>query len=294
MSFWSALALFAVIPVGGIFEFRGVAWSALLADPQWGLMIAFLAPATALFGAMLHQVALRGGSAQGPLTAWDRRAPLAWLALGASLIPLLLTYGTLRPLAVGLFQDTSFAPPHFEVFPGLDSIRGVFAAARLPRWGILLNPLSAALFSCASIFWVGSRSFRGPIPFGKGSRGPGGFRVALTLVSARLWLVALSSLFVFLYLGGGAIPALSQGRMVNWVSPYFGLGFAQIICFAVQAVTFCVKWIIVLKFWVMLASRIDAWPEGRIEQFCRRFLIPGALLDIAMTVFFLIRLGNEA
>ena len=58
--------------------------------------------------------------------------------------------------------------------------------------------------------------------------------------------------------------------------------------------TFCVKWIIVLKFWVMLASRIDAWPEGRIEQFCRRFLIPGALLDIAMTVFFLIRLGNEA
>jgi len=293
VSFWSALTLFAVIPLGGVFEFRGEAWSALLADPPWGLMLAFVAPAAALFGSLLYQVSVGGDSTHVTLSAWDRRAPLACLGLGASLIPLLLTYGTLRPVAIGLIQDASFAPPDFEVFPGLDSIRSVFAAARLPRWGLLLNPLSAALFFCASLFWVGSPSFRGSVPSDQGGGGGGGFGAALALVSARLWILALSALFVFLYLGGGAVPALSQGRMVEWISPHFGLGFAQIICFAVQAATFVLKWVIVLRLWVTLASRSEAWPEVRVQKICRRFLIPGALLDIALTVFLLIRLGNE-
>ena len=293
ISFWSALALFAVIPVGGVFEFRGEAWSALLADPPWGLMVAFIAPAAALFGSLLRQVAVAGDSAHGRLSAWDRRAPLACLALGASLIPLLLTYGTLRPLAIGLIQDASFASADFEALLGLDSIRSVFTAARLPRWGLLLNPLSAALFFCASLLFVGSRSFQGPVRSDQGDGGGGGLGAALVLVSARLWILALSALFVFLYLGGGAIPALSQGRIVDWIAPYFGLGFAQIICLAAQAATFVLKWVIVLKFWVMLASRSDVWPESRVQKLCRRVLIPGALLDLAMTIFVLIRLGNE-
>ena len=293
ISFWSALSLFAVIPVGGVFEFRGEAWSALLADPPWGLMLAFVAPAAALFGSLLHQIAVAGDPTDGTLSDWDRRAPLAWLSMGASLIPLFLTYGTLKPLSVGLIQDASFASPEFEVFLGFDSIRSVFASARLPGWGLLLNPLSAALFFLASLFLVRSRSFQGSVRSHQDSGEYGGFGAALVLVSARLWVLALTALFVFLYLGGGAIPALSQGRMVEWISPHFGLGFAQIICFAAQAATFFLKWVIVLKFWVMLASRSDAWPEGRVQTICRRFLIPVALLDIAMTVFFLIRIGNE-
>ncbi|MDG2051334.1 MAG: hypothetical protein P8M78_14345 [Myxococcota bacterium] len=294
ISFWSALVLFAIVPVGGAFQFRGGAWSALLADPRWGLLLAFLAPAVGLFGATLHRVLGAGYGIHSPSTEWDRRAPLAWLAMGASLIPILLTYGTLQPLEIGLRQDILFTPADSSFLRGLDPLPEAVQALRLPGWGLVLNPPSGVLFFLSSFFLVGSSSFQGPIR-SEGINGiSGGVGAMLTLFSSRLWLLAFTSLFVFIYLGGGAIPGLAQIQIVAWVSPYYGSGFAQILCLAVQAATFFVKWVVVLRLWIALASKWSSWSECRIQRLCRRVLLPGALLDTAVTVLLLIRLGSGA
>jgi len=295
---WLAVAaLFAVIPFAGRYAIVHGEVTLALADPEWGLSLALVAPSLAILG-----VALAGVSAGGPeaLLGGVRAATqgaASLLALAASLLPMLVLYGTLRPIEAGLWQDAVIPFGRVLDVVGVRAPAWLPAGAGLPAWGALLNPPALVCFFVASMMLVAKPPFDGP--FGRDLTGGvstavSGARAAILDLTGRAWTLAFGCLTVLLFLGGWSLPWIPQATLTSWIEPHLGAGFAAGVAAAVHLASFLVKLALVVRVQVWLRWSLPAWRDDQVRALCLRGLVPIALLDVLVTLAVLAALGEGA
>jgi NADH-quinone oxidoreductase subunit H len=290
VSLFAGLGAFAMIPFGGRYAIGHEPTSLVVADPQWGGLGVVVAAAAAGLGVALTGIAgARGESLLGGVRA-GVQSMAGVLALTASLLPMWVLFETMQPSAIGAWQDA--------VIPLVVVPEWWSAGIGLPAWGLIINPLAFAAFVAASLVVIGRPPFDAafsPTELAGGVLSElSGFRRLAVLVANHVWTLVLAGLGTLVFLGGWSIPWLTQSTLVGAIEPYFGSGFAELLCAVVHVGCFITK--LAVMVFAMLSVRWS-FPRLRADQvmaLCFRLLIPLGLLNAWLTIAVAIALGGEA
>src|SRR5262245_64670442 len=152
------------------------------------------------------------------------------VTMGLSVVGVFMVFGTLKLTDMAIAQDQTFRLLGFlEVLFGLP-VPAWLDWIRLPAWGIFLQPLAFVLFLTA----IMAENKRPPfdLPEGESEIIAGyhleysGMRFGLFYTAEFLEVPVIGALVATLFLGGWAIPWLSQETLIGAVSGAFGIGFA--------------------------------------------------------------------
>ncbi len=110
-----------------------------------------------------------------------------------------------------------------------------------------------------------------------------GMRFGLFYMSEFIEVVVIAGVVVSLFLGGWAVPFLSQATIIGAIAPTFGAGIATILCMVLHVATFLLK--VVVMVWVQMLIRWSL-PRFRYDQvmdLCWKVLLPLSLANIFVT-----------
>jgi NADH-quinone oxidoreductase subunit H len=282
-----AIASFAVIPYGGIYQFGDGTINLVVADLDWGLLYIFAIASVATYGTVIAGWASNNNWALlGSLRASAQMISYE-VTMGLSVVGLFMCFQTLRLSDMGLAQDSTFRILGFlEHFGVVESI-GWLGHLTLPTWGILLQPLGFVMF----LTCVMAENKRAPfdIPEGESEIIAGyfleysGMRFGLFYMSEFIEVVVIAGLMTALFLGGWSIPWLSQADIIGGIEPIFGLGVATALCMVLHVVTFFVK--VIIMIWLQMQIRWTL-PRPRYDQvmdLCWKVMLPLSLANILVT-----------
>lgn len=294
---FAGLGAFALIPFGGRYAIGHEPISLVVADPPWGGLGVVVAAAAAGLGVALTGIA---GARTGSLLGGVRAAVQSMagvLALTASLLPMWVLFETMQPSAIGAWQDAVIPLAGWLARVGVELPAWWPAGFGLPAWGLFINPLAFALFVAASLVVVGRPPF--DAAFSRTELAGGvlselsGFRRLAVLVADHVWTLVLAGLATLVFLGGWSIPWLTQSTLVGAIEPYYGSGFAELVCAVAHVGCFLTK--LAGMVFAMLSIRWS-FPGLRADQvmaLCFRLLVPLGLLDAWLTIAVAIALGGQ-
>ena len=282
-----AIASFAVIPYGGIYQFGDTTINLVVADLDWGLLYIFAIASIATYGTVIAGWASNNNwSLLGSLRASAQMISYE-VTMGLSVVGLFMVFQTLRLTDMGVAQDSTFRIFGFlEVFGIVDGI-GWLGWLTLPSWGILLQPLGFIMF----LTCVMAENKRAPfdIPEGESEIIAGyfleysGMRFGLFYMSEFIEVVVIAALMTALFLGGWSIPWLSQADIIGGITPVFGAGVATALCMVLHVLTFFVK--VIIMIWLQMQIRWTL-PRPRYDQvmdLCWKVMLPLSLANILVT-----------
>jgi NADH-quinone oxidoreductase subunit H len=282
-----AIASFAVIPYGGIYQFGDTTINLVVADLDWGLLYIFAIASVATYGTVIAGWASNNNWALlGSLRASAQMISYE-VTMGLSVVGLFMCFQTLRLSDMALAQDTTFRIFGFlEHFGVVESI-GWLSHLTLPTWGVLLQPLGFVMF----LTCVMAENKRAPfdIPEGESEIIAGyfleysGMRFGLFYMSEFIEVVVIAGLMTALFLGGWSIPWLSQADIIGGIEPIFGLGVATALCMVLHVLTFFVK--VIVMIWLQMQIRWTL-PRPRYDQvmdLCWKVMLPLSLANILVT-----------
>jgi NADH-quinone oxidoreductase subunit H len=282
-----AIASFAVIPYGGIYQFGDTTVNLVVADLDWGLLFIFAIASIATYGTVIAGWASNNNwSLLGSLRASAQMISYE-VTMGLSVVGLFMAFQTLRLTDMGIAQDSTFRIFGFLEHFGLVESLGFLGHFTLPMWGILLQPLGFIMF----LTCVMAENKRAPfdLPEGESEIIAGyfleysGMRFGLFYMSEFIEVVVIAALVTALFLGGWAIPWLSQADIIGGISPIFGLGVATGLCMILHVVTFFVK--VIVMIWLQMQIRWTL-PRPRYDQvmdLCWKIMLPLSLANILVT-----------
>ncbi|MBW2383001.1 MAG: NADH-quinone oxidoreductase subunit H [Deltaproteobacteria bacterium] len=287
------IVMVAVIPFGARYTIGSTTLSLVLADADAGVLWFFALSTLSGLGFVLagwssnSDYALLGAVRAGAQTVSCQ------IAMALSLVPMFAIYGTLRLSDMGLVQDRSIG------LGGLLSNLDLGVAAEwlsLPAWGIVQNPVCFATFLLCAM-----AASRQP-PFDSSSAGSeiaGGHTVEYSGVGLGLFqlagvvqLVVIAGIVTAVFLGGSAIPWLSQDRIISAVSGFYGEGFATLICMGAHAIAFLLKLVSVIVLQVVLRGSMPRLRDDQLMDWLWKGMMPLALLNIFATGFVLVAVGG--
>jgi NADH-quinone oxidoreductase subunit H len=293
-----AVIAFAVIPYGGVYSFGDWKLSLVAADPDWGLLYIFAIGSIATYGSVLAGWASNNNwSLLGGLRVSAQMISYE-VTMGLSVVGVFMVFGTLKLTDMAIAQDQTFRLLGF-----LDVLFGVPVPAwldwiRLPAWGIFLQPLAFVLFLTA----IMAENKRPPfdLPEGESEIIAGyhleysGMRFGLFYMSEFIEVIVIAGLVATLFLGGWAVPYLSQETIISAISGPFNRDFATVLCMIVHFTVFMLK--LVVMIWLQMALRWTL-PRFRYDQMmdlCWKIILPLSIANIFVTgaVLLLMRSGS--
>jgi NADH-quinone oxidoreductase subunit H len=283
-----AIAAFAVIPYGGRYTIGDSQLSLVVADPDWGILYLFAIGSLAAYGPVIAGWASQNNfSMLGALRAVAQLISYE-VTLGLSVVGVFMVFGSLRLTDMAVAQDTTFRVFGFlDLFPALPAGPGWLGAVRLPAWGIFLQPLAFLLFlTCAM-----AENKRPPfdLPEADSEIVAGyfteysGMRFGLFYMAEFVEIVVIAGLVTALFLGGWAVPYLSQQTILDGVGSVFGNGFATFVCILLHVGCFFAK--VVFVVWLQMLIRWS-FPRFRYDQvmdLCWKVILPLSLLNLFAT-----------
>ena len=102
----------------------------------------------------------------------------------------------------------------------------------------------------------------------------------------------IAGVVVSLFLGGWAVPFLSQDTIIGSIAPTFGTGIATVLCMVLHVVTFLLK--VVVMVWVQMLIRWSL-PRFRYDQvmdLCWKILLPLSVANIFLTAIIMLAMGS--
>lgn len=270
ISFIPIFALFAVIPVGppiplsAIVEaggrLGGTLVSLQVAAPDAGLLYVFAISSLAVFGTTLagyssnNKYALLGGvRASSQMISYE-------VALGLSLVGLMIAYQSLR----------------LEEIVGA---QGRLVGGAVPAVGLLLQPVGFLVFFTASF----AETKRAPFDLPEGESEIVGFFVeysgmqwGLMFLSEFIEIVVLAGLTTALFLGGWQ-PFVFQGAFDRFLAaqPFWGAALGAGIFIAKMIV---LMWLQLVIRWLLPRFRYD-----QVQKLCWKILLPTAIANLFVT-----------
>ncbi|MEE3326478.1 MAG: NADH-quinone oxidoreductase subunit H [Myxococcota bacterium] len=275
---WALAALllgFAVVPWTGSFVFGDSAFEMLPARLDWGVLFAL---AMLSFSSLVRAWAeIANPDAAVALTGVRRvaRSLASGAVLWLSIIPMVLIFETLRLSEMARLQDSLFT---FSML-GLEW--------SLPAWGILFNPLAAAIFLVSAMMHAGLppfdvRSAEEQLAGGRMTDIPVAGSVTWTLAD-RLRSLLIAAIASVIFLGGGDLPYLSQTGLTDFIERFFGGGVANLLSLVIHLMIFLVKVALVMSLQRGLAQIMGHVRFEPVINLCWKGLLPLALLDVVMT-----------
>lgn len=262
ISLTAAMTAFAVIPIGGTYEIYGHRTSLVIADIDWGILFIFATGSLATYGSVLagwssnNNWSLLGGlRASAQMLSYE-------VAMGLSLIGVMMVYGSLRLTDIGAQQVDFF------------------------HWGIFTQPLGFVLFlTCAM-----AENKRPPFdaPEAESELVAGYFTEYSSMKFVMFWMgefiemVTISGIMTTLFLGAWHLPSVSDEMLLRFFS-FAGDSWAVSLSIVVNLLTFYSK----IAFFLVLMMAIR-WtlPRFRYDQIMRlgwRIILPAALVNILIT-----------
>lgn len=281
------IASFGVIPYGGIYQFGDTTVNLVVADLDWGLLYIFAIASIATYGTVIAGWASNNNwSLLGSLRASAQMISYE-VTMGLSVVGLFMCFQTLRLTDMGVAQDTTFRIFGFLQNFGFVENLGFLNHLTLPTWGILLQPLAFVLF----LTCVMAENKRPPfdLPEGESEIIAGyfleysGMRFGLFYMSEFIEVVVIAALMTALFLGGWAIPWLSQADIIGGMTPLVGVGAATGLCLVLHVVTFFVK--VIVMIWLQMQIRWTL-PRPRYDQvmdLCWKVMLPLSIVNILVT-----------
>ncbi len=282
-----AIVSYGVIPFAGVYTFGDQTISMVVADPDWGILYIFAIASIATYGTVIagwssnNNWSMLGGlRASAQMISYE-------VTMGLSLVGVFMVFQTLRLTEMAIAQDTTFRLFGFlEVLFGV-GVPGFLDWVRLPAWGIFYQPLAFAMFLTA----IMAENKRPPfdLPEGESEIVAGyhteysGMRFGLFFMSEFIQVVVIAGLVATLFLGGWAVPFLSQQTLIGAIAPVFGDGFATGLCVIIHFVTFMVK--VVVMIWVQMTLRwtLPRFRYDQVMDLCWKILLPLSIANIVVT-----------
>ncbi len=282
-----AIISYGVIPFAGVYTFGDQTISMVVADPDWGILYIFAIASIATYGTVIagwssnNNWSMLGGlRASAQMISYE-------VTMGLSLVGVFMVFQTLRLTDMALAQDTTFRIFGFlEVLFGMQ-VPGFLDWVRLPAWGIFYQPLAFAMFLTA----IMAENKRPPfdLPEGESEIVAGyhteysGMRFGLFFMSEFIQVVVIAGLVATLFLGGWAVPWLSQETIIGFIAPAFGEGFATGLCVIIHFLTFMAK--VVVMIWVQMTLRwtLPRFRYDQVMDLCWKILLPLSIANIVVT-----------
>ena len=189
---------------------------------------------------------------------------------------------------MAIFQDQTFRVLGFVELLGLVETLPIWLDwIRLPMWGIFLQPLGFILF----LTCIMAENKRPPFdaPEGESEIVSGyhleysGMRFGLFYTSEFLEIPVIGMIVTTLFLGGWAIPFLSQETIIGFISPIFGEGFATAVCMALHVGTFLLKVIFMIWLQILIRWTLPRFRYDQIMDLCWKMILPLSILNILVT-----------
>lgn len=268
-----ALAAFAVIPFGGIYEIGGYTVSLQVFNPNIGLLYVFAMMSMGIYGFVLagwasaNNYALLGGlRASGQMISYE-------ITMGATVIGILMVFGTLDLQEINLAQ-------------------GELLWGWLPKWGVILQPVGFLLFATAAM----AETKRVPFDIPEGESEIVGYFVEYSGMKFGMFFmtdfietVLASFLITTLFFGGWQVPYLYSDGFhfpwgVEWLLPPLAVLLLQVGAFLAKGFFFCFVFLMVR--WTL--------PRFRWDQLMRlgwTFMLPLSIANIVATGLVLLMVG---
>jgi NADH-quinone oxidoreductase subunit H len=282
-----ALIAFAVIPYGGVYSFDDYKLSLVAADPDWGLLYIFAIGSIATYGSVLAGWASNNNwSLLGGLRVSAQMISYE-VTMGLSVVGVFMVFGTLKLTDMAIAQDHTLRLLGF-----LDVLFGIpvpawLAWIRVPAWGVFYQPLAFILFLAA----IMAENKRPPfdMPEGESEIIAGyhleysGMRFGLFYMSEFIEIVVIGGLVATIFLGGWAVPFLSQETIIGTISGAFNRDFATALCMIVHFATFMLK--VIVMIWLQMALRwtLPRFRYDQVMDLCWKIILPLSIVNIFVT-----------
>ena len=282
-----AVIAYAVIPFGGIYTFGDWKLSLVAADPDWGLLYIFAIGSIATYGSVLAGWASNNNwSLLGGLRVSAQMISYE-VTMGLSVVGVFMVFGTLQLTQMAIAQDQTFRLLGFlEVLFGLP-VPVWLDWIRLPAWGIFYQPLGFVMFLTA----IMAENKRPPfdMPEGESEIIAGyhleysGMRFGLFYMSEFIEIVVIAGLVATIFLGGWAVPFVSQETIITTISGAFNRDFATALCMIVHFATFMLKLFVMI--WLQMALRwtLPRFRYDQVMDLCWKILLPLSIANIFVT-----------
>jgi NADH-quinone oxidoreductase subunit H len=271
ITFFSALAIMAVIPFGNVLRIGQYQFPLTVADIDVGILFVFAFGSLAVYGTILggwasnNKLSLLGGMrGAAQMISYE-------IALGISIIGVAMVYGTLS-------------------LTGIVEGQGALLWGFLPKWGIVTQPLGFLLFFTAAY----AESKREPFNLPEGESEIVGFwteyssmKFGLFFFAEFVEVVIVAMVTTTLFFGGWQLWWLYDAGFVFpwgwvWNLPHLVVVILQVGAFFAKVAFFC--WLQLLIRWT--------FPRFRYDQLMKlgwKILLPLGLINIAITAFLILR-----
>ncbi|MBM3310140.1 MAG: NADH-quinone oxidoreductase subunit H [Candidatus Aminicenantes bacterium] len=265
VSFFFVAVTITAMPFGDDIVLGGKTLSLQVFDPSVGLLYVLAMLSLGIYGIILSGWASRNrfallGSVRGAaqLISYE-------VALGLSLIGLIMVFPSLRMSEIVRFQ-------------------GGTVLGFLPRWGVFLQPLGFALFFIAAL----AETKRVPFDLPEGESEIigffaeyGGLKWGLFMMTDFMEIIVVSALIATLFFGGWQVPWLAADGFHwpwggHWALAKWLVIALQVLAFQVKVVFFC--WLQILIRWTYPRFRYD-----QLMDLGWKLLVPLGLLNILGT-----------
>ncbi len=259
-----ALSTFAVIPFGNTVEIYGNQVKLMIADVNVGILYLLSITSLGVYGITLagwssnNKYSLLGGlRSSAQLISYE-------LSMGLSIIGVLMICGTLRLDQIVLHQAR-------------------YIGGWLPAWNIFLQPVAFITF------FVAAFAETNRLPFDLPEAEPelvGGYHTEYTGLKFGLFFLAE---YANMFTASAVITTLFLG---GWHLPYAEyLGLAPLMLSIVQVLTFCVKMVIVLLFFIVVRWTIPRFRYDQLMNIGWKFMLPVTIANVLVTGLVLLLIG---
>ena len=283
-----AIITLAVIPYGGIYQFDGWQLNLVVSDIDWGMLYVFAVGSIATYGAVMAGWA--SNSNWGLLGSMRASAQMISyeVTMGLSLVGLFMCFNTLKLTDISLAQDTTFRLFGFlEHFGLVAQLPSLLNHVTLPQWGLFLQPVGFILF----LTCIMAENKRPPFdaPEGESELVAGyhmeysGMRFGLFYTAEFLEVPVIGMIVTALFLGGWAIPWLSQSAIIGGLTPLLGVTLATVLCMVLHVVCFLVK--VIVMIWLQMALRwtLPRFRYDQVMDLCWKMILPLSIANAFIT-----------
>ncbi len=283
-----AVISFAIIPYAGSYEAWGVSWDMVVADLDYGLLYIFAIGSIATYGSMLAGWA--GNNNYGILGSIRVSAQMISyeVAMGVTVIGLFMIFETVRLTDMGTAQQETFRLLGFvEHFGWAAPGSGWVDFVTIPMWGIVLQPLAFFMFLTAIMAENKRPPFDTPEAENEIVAGYfieySGMKFGLYMMGEWIEVVVIAGLMTAMFLGGWALPWISDEQMIGVLAIPFGLNLANVFAMLIGVGVFLFKVVVLIFFQMLLRWSLPRFRYDQVMNLGWKILLPLGLANIVIT-----------
>lgn len=257
-----SLITFTVIPFGGVYELFGHRVNLVVADLDVGILFIFAFASIATYGTVLagwssnNNWSLLGGiRAASQMLSYE-------VAMGLTIVGVLMVYGTLRLTEIGAMQANFF------------------------KWGIFMQPLGLVLFLACAI--AENKRIPFDIPEAESEIVAGYFteyssmKHVMFMMSEFIEIVTISAIVTTLFLGAWHLPFVTD-QMLLTVYSFAGSDMANVLAIFTNIITFFGKVLFMIWFQMTVRWTLPRFRYDQVMKLGWKIILPLSLINIFAT-----------